>query len=89
LTVEAIRKLIPESFKGPLLGAVLFGRRVICASSSRLPDFTLIDAQRYGTTPLYNYLTGHPDVEPTLVKEVHHFDINYSKGLKYRMTGEA
>ena len=48
-----------------------------------LPGFIIIGAQRGGTTSLYNYLVGHPDVKPALVKEVHYFDMNYSKGIDW------
>jgi hypothetical protein len=40
----------------------------------------IIGAQRAGTTSLYNYLTAHPEIAPAATKEVHFFDVHYSKG---------
>ncbi len=48
-----------------------------------LPDFLIIGAQRAGTTSLYNYLIKHPCVRPALKKEIHYFDLNFSKGLRW------
>jgi len=45
------------------------------------PDFTVIGAQRCGTTSLYNYLIQHPDIKPAIRKEIHFFDNNYHKGI--------
>ena len=36
--------------------------RMLTASSRVLPDFIIIGAQKAGTTSLFAYLTGHPDV---------------------------
>lgn len=45
-----------------------------------MPDFLLIGAQRSGTTSLYEFLRGHPDVRwPALVKSPHWFDTNYTR----------
>jgi hypothetical protein len=45
-----------------------------------LPDFAIIGAQRCGTTFLYDLLTQHPQVEPATKKEVHYFDLHFSRG---------
>lgn len=48
-----------------------------------LPDYVLIGAQKCGTSFLYDLLTQHPYVEPATRKEVHYFDIHYSKGIDW------
>jgi hypothetical protein len=59
--------------------------RVIAAKLGygALPDFLIIGTQRGGTTSLYNYLVKHPRIRGALRKEVHFFDLNYSKGLTW------
>ncbi len=39
-----------------------------------LPDFIIIGAQKSGTSSLYSYLAQHPQLLPSLGKEVHFFD---------------
>lgn len=77
--------------------------RVFCVLSARwrkLPDFIIIGVQKGGTTSLFNYLKRHPDLELSSSKEVHYYDIHYSKGLHWyrsffpymtsgKITGEA
>lgn len=48
-----------------------------------MPDFIIIGAMRGGTTSLYSYLTDHPNIGPAYMKEVHFFDVYYSKGLHW------
>ena len=63
----------------------------------KLPNFLIIGAQRCGTTTLYNQLVSHPDISPATTKELHYFDINFSKGIQWykeqfndeRIIGEA
>ena len=74
--------------------------RYATADIRSLPDFIIIGAQRSGTTSLYRWLTARPDVVSAWKKEVHYFDLNYDKNLRWyrahfplrrsgRMTGEA
>lgn len=44
-----------------------------------LPNFLVIGAQRSGTTSLYHYLAGHPDVVPSLGKELQFFSVYWHK----------
>lgn len=50
-----------------------------------LPDFAILGAQKAGTTALYDYLSLHPGILPSRVKEVHFFDRYESreKGLSW------
>jgi hypothetical protein len=58
-------------------GLTLF--RMITASIRITPHFIIIGGQRCGTTSLFNYLVQHPCIIPATKKEVHYFDLNYSK----------
>lgn len=44
------------------------------------PDFIIIGAQKGGTSALHFYLSQHPDIEGSLPKELHYFDIEKYKG---------
>ncbi len=48
-----------------------------------LPDFIVIGAMRSGTTSLHRLLVEHPVVVPALKKEIHFFDLHFSKGLRW------
>jgi hypothetical protein len=48
-----------------------------------LPSALIIGAQKGGTTSLFNYLLQHPGVLPPIRKEVHYFDFNYSRGVRW------
>lgn len=52
------------------------------AAARALPDFLLIGAQKAGTTSLYAYLGAHPDVRPAARKEVHYFDLGFTRGAE-------
>lgn len=61
-------------------------RRIIglCTWKIRpLPDFILIGAQRAGTTSLFNYLCQHPNIRPSIPKEVQYFSNYYHKGINW------
>jgi hypothetical protein len=48
-----------------------------------LPSILIIGAQRAGTTSLHEYLSRHPQLFASKRKEVHYFDIGYSKGARW------
>ena len=48
-----------------------------------LPDFLILGAQKAGTTSLHRYLELHPSVLKPRVKEVHFFDVQWWRGLRY------
>lgn len=54
--------------------------RVPRSASRRLPDFLIVGGQRCGTTSLFNYLAAHPDVVPSLGKELHFFTKHWRHG---------
>ncbi len=65
-----------------------------------LPNFIICGTQKGGTTSLHWYLKDHPEIFMADTKEVHFFDRNYEKGMKwykdffkkassYKLIGEA
>lgn len=61
-------------------GPLSLWRRWRASRRHALPSFLIIGTQKGGTTSLYRYLAQHPQVLEASRKEVHYFDINYSKG---------
>ncbi len=57
--------------------------RYAASTFRTLPDFLIIGAAKCGTTSLYNYLIQHPQVLPSLKKEVHYFDFKFDKGTNW------
>jgi hypothetical protein len=51
--------------------------------SEHLPNFFIAGTMRSGTTSLTRYLDVHPEVFIAPQKEIHFFDLNYSKGLDW------
>ena len=49
----------------------------------RLPDLLVIGGQRCGTSTLYRHLGRHPDVSPSLRKEVEYFSRRYDRGDRW------
>lgn len=59
------------------------GVRGLAGNDRANPSFVIIGGQRCGTTSMYAYLSQHPQVQPSLRKEVHYFDIHYDRGLSW------
>ena len=62
-----------------------------------LPDFLIVGEAKAGTTTLYDLLARHPQVAAAAMKEVHFFDLRFSRGvdwyraqfpMAYRVRGE-
>lgn len=47
------------------------------------PEIFVGGSLKCGTTSLYNYLIEHNSISPSLQKEVHFFNYNYDRGLKW------
>jgi hypothetical protein len=57
----------------------------LTSSLRPLPNAVIIGFMKCGTTMLYEWLSAHPDVIFSAVKEVHFFGSNYRRGLgRYR-----
>jgi hypothetical protein len=72
-------KMVPPGLK-QMVKRTLKPMHLLTGPIRLLPDFIIFGAPRCGTTSLYNYLIQHPRIAPPYKKEVHFFDINYSKG---------
>lgn len=73
---------IVDGMKGPLR-RLRADYRELTAPLRGFPSVLVIGAQRSGTTSLFNYLAQHPDVRPPFSKEIHYFDIHYSRGVRW------
>lgn len=60
-----------------------FGVRRMTAGLRVAPSFLIIGAQKAGTTSLYRYLVRHRCVVGAYKKEVHYFDLNYTKPAEW------
>ncbi|MCB1679470.1 MAG: sulfotransferase domain-containing protein [Halioglobus sp.] len=62
-----------DSLKAAVWKAVIaFGR--VTRNNRDLPSFIIIGAQKAGTTSLFSYLSQHPELMPSIKKEIHFFD---------------
>ncbi|HUB84468.1 MAG TPA: sulfotransferase domain-containing protein [Rhizomicrobium sp.] len=61
----------------------MFGKFFVKKPQGSLPDFLIVGAPKCGTTSLFEYLCGHPDVARPARKEIHYFDENYARGLRW------
>ena len=57
--------------------------RDLTAKKRILPSFIIIGAQRCGTTSLYDYLSNHPQIIPSPVKELFYFDDYYQRPIEW------
>ncbi len=52
--------------------------------SKKLPDFLVLGAQKTGTTALYSYIVEHPDIYPSIIKEIFYFNTDlYTNGIDW------
>ncbi|HEX6301744.1 MAG TPA: sulfotransferase [Acidimicrobiia bacterium] len=78
-SADALKALTPIAARRWLVRKRLQTRQ-LTSGRRLLPDFLIIGAQRGGTSSLYKYLGRHPDVAPSLRKEVGYFTSNYRMG---------
>ena len=68
------------TFSEKLAKKTRFIGRIITAPLRGTPNFLIIGAAKGGTTSLYDYLVGSPNVLPSFKKEVAYFDQHYARG---------
>lgn len=91
----SLKQIAPRWVKRPALRLMSKYRRAIwpyrkATSSSRsLPDFIIIGAQKSGTSSLYLYLGQHPQLLPSLKKEIRFFDGGYNPNIDNFEKGQA
>lgn len=56
---------------------------VVLAGHYTKPSFIVIGVQRAGTTALHTYLGFHPQLVPSVRKEVHFFNRHYDRGVRW------
>lgn len=61
----------------------VIGYRRLSGRLGPLPTFLIIGFGRCGTTYLYDRLLEHPNIRPSLVKEINFFTNNYSRGIDW------
>jgi hypothetical protein len=76
---DHIKDLTPIEVRRALVRARMGVRRGTVRWRS-LPDVLIIGAQRCGTSSLYKWLGRHPNVVPSLRKEVEYFSVDYERG---------
>jgi hypothetical protein len=57
--------------------------RLATAAIRTLPHFIIVGAAKGGTSSLYWYLSQHPQVIPAIKKELHFFDIDFHRGIRW------
>jgi len=70
---SAIKETLAGMVKGLAPNLVHYHQTTTWAERS-LPHFIILGAQKAGTTSLHEYLSQHPQLVPSLKKEVHFFD---------------
>ena len=63
--------------------AAQVGARRRHALDRALPGLLVLGTQRGGTTSLYRWLAGHPQVHPPLDKEIQFFSVEWSRGIDW------
>ncbi len=53
-------------------------------TSARVPNLVIVGVVKSGTTSLFNYLSQHPDICPSDVKETRYFDPLRFGGMETR-----
>lgn len=80
--IDNLKSLLPSRAKDTMReGLRCF--RMLTAPARVTPDFIIIGGQRCGSTSLYRNLTLHPCVVPVPKKEVHYFDIKYTRSINW------
>lgn len=79
---DRAKELVPLSIRRRVVKARL-ALRVATARFRTAPDFLVIGAQRSGTSSLYKWLSRHPNVAPSLRKEVEYFSVDFLRGERW------
>jgi hypothetical protein len=79
---DQLRRRQPPAVRRSLIEVRTGLRRSICGLRG-MPDFLIIGGQRCGTTSLFNYLLGHPQVLAPLVKEPQFFTYRWPRGSRW------
>lgn len=84
-----LRQRLPDSVKNGTrnLRRRIVQQRVQLRALSRrerqMPAFLIIGAMKAGTTSLFRYLCGHPQINSPIVKEIDYFNFNWSRSTNW------
>lgn len=81
--MQALHRTVKRALPRPVRRRVMRLRRMQTAGRRVLPDFVILGTQKGGTSSLYAYLLQHPQVLSATTKEVHFFDTQYERGLRW------
>lgn len=76
---DAVKAITPVGARRRLV-RIRLNMRLLTARFRSLPDFVILGGQRCGTSSLYKYLGRHPEIAPSLRKEIEYFTVDYGKG---------
>jgi len=72
LPLQFRKKIVPTIYQTKINWLRRYNR--ISARERTLPNFIIVGAMKAGTTSLSSYLSKHPQVIPSITKEIHFFD---------------
>jgi hypothetical protein len=75
--------MLREGVRGLFRRGTRRGFRRATVHRRALPNFIIIGVQGGGTTSLYEWLKGHPRIQPAFGKELHYFDSHFAKGERW------
>lgn len=58
---------------------ISYGFHILTTPFQPLPDFLIIGAQKCGTSALYTYLSYHPQLKKSILKEINYFNDKFDK----------
>jgi hypothetical protein len=79
---DRARDRLPRKLRRDILNR-RHARRLRSSEARALPDFLVIGTQRGGTSSLFRYLSGHPQIVRSLRKETEYFSGRYGEGIDW------
>lgn len=77
---RGVRRRRTNAAKHAVTSARAWVRGTLAGANRRLPDIVIIGGQRCGTTSLFRYLSGHPDVVEPMSKELNYLSFHFGRG---------
>ena len=81
--MDALRRKLRQSPAYTVAREARLQWRTLVERDRALPDFLIIGAHKGGTSSFYENLVTHPQVYPSLTKEVHYFDRDPRPSLRW------
>lgn len=80
---EAISYYQAASYRQTLSYYPNINKNLFNSKTKQTPNFIIIGTEKGGTTSLYEYICKHPQVIPSIEKEIHFFTQNFQKGINW------